>query len=349
MPSIPDLAHEILTVNETAGSLVPLPVCLENGNADMYGLGIRLGFYVQWYTLIVCNLLKIVEEIPSVRLALSSFVAANFIALAIQTARHALTLLDIYIALILYFGVYLSTIPVFLWRLATNFNPAVDPTRWHVVRISKFDNILNTVLIFGAAVFQLYFWIETVPKTDFGLCVPSAFFFTRMGLDDDRLRTINIAAQVLAGFICIFSTVVRYFESDSSPLRISNRRLRALTIAHACILLLVATFVVAGTELTIRWNHIDSVHDLGTSGQLIPLVVGISTPLRIVLVSFGWGTDDASVLSWVTKTTDRSGSRAGGTSSMIRDLFRTKPREPRSRARTGPRPRCLSSGSLDSY
>ena len=34
-------------------------------------------------------------------------------------------------------------------------------------------------------------------------------------------------------------------------------------------------FIVA-VELTLRWNDVKGVHDVGSTGQLLPLIIGIS-------------------------------------------------------------------------
>jgi hypothetical protein len=51
----------------------------------MYGLGIRIGFYLQWYSAIVASWIA-PSEINSLRFTNSLFIAATFLALVIQTA-----------------------------------------------------------------------------------------------------------------------------------------------------------------------------------------------------------------------------------------------------------------------
>ncbi|KAM7211162.1 hypothetical protein V8F06_013469 [Rhypophila decipiens] len=91
------------------------------GNADMYGLGIRLGFYLQWFAKISADILMRRSEISANSFAIYSFIAAVFIALSIQTAKARITELDGYIVLLLCFGNYYSLVPIFLWRALTCF------------------------------------------------------------------------------------------------------------------------------------------------------------------------------------------------------------------------------------
>ena len=47
----------------------------------------------------------------------------------------------------------------------------------------------------------------------------------------------------------------------------------ALTWVFLCRLA-VSTVVIVATELTIYWNNLSGVYELGSAGQLIPLVLG---------------------------------------------------------------------------
>src|SRR4051794_12202224 len=101
-----------------------------SGNEDMYGLGIRLGFYLQWFASILANFFMIKREIASTRFAIHSYLTAVLIALSIQIARGTASDLDQYIVLLLCFGAYYSHVAIFLWRMLICFRKEWDPTRW---------------------------------------------------------------------------------------------------------------------------------------------------------------------------------------------------------------------------
>jgi hypothetical protein len=48
--------------------------------------------------------------------------------------------------------------------------------------------------------------------------------------------------------------------------------------------LVVASTVVAATELTIQWNNITGVGDLNSAGQLIPMLIGVGFVTRVVYI-----------------------------------------------------------------
>jgi hypothetical protein len=88
-------------------------ICSTPGNPDMYGLGIRIGFYLQWYSAILASSVA-PSEINPLRFSNSLFIAATFLALIIQTARDTLDPIDIYIVSLLIFGFnfYLVRVPI---------------------------------------------------------------------------------------------------------------------------------------------------------------------------------------------------------------------------------------------
>jgi hypothetical protein len=47
---------------------------------------------------------------------------------------------------------------------------------------------------------------------------------------------------------------------------------------------IVATAVAVATEFTLSWNHITDVQDLGSAGQLIPLVIGGGLIIRVMYI-----------------------------------------------------------------
>lgn len=101
-----------------------MAVCKIDGKSDMYGLGIRLGFYFLWYGAILARLLA-PSEIKSLTFSNDLFVAATFLSLIIQTASNVFNLepVETYIVLLLMFGSYLALVPIYIWRLLTACDP----------------------------------------------------------------------------------------------------------------------------------------------------------------------------------------------------------------------------------
>jgi predicted branched-subunit amino acid permease len=116
-----------------------MAVCKIEGKSDMYGLGIRLGFYFLWYGAILARWLA-PTEIKSLAYTNDVFVAATFLALIIATATDVYSLepVETYIVLLLMFGTYLVMVPMYIWRLLS----ACDPY-WVSIIVSYLPNIIN--------------------------------------------------------------------------------------------------------------------------------------------------------------------------------------------------------------
>ncbi|CAN9432283.1 unnamed protein product [Alternaria sp. RS040] len=73
--------------------------CEVSGTSDMYGLGIRVGFYLQWMSAPAAAWIA-PGETSSLRTANAFFVSATFIGLIIETALNHLDVVEIYVILL---------------------------------------------------------------------------------------------------------------------------------------------------------------------------------------------------------------------------------------------------------
>jgi hypothetical protein len=176
--------------------------CRFIGNSDLYGLGIRIGFYLQWYSTILGSWIA-PSEVPPMRLSNSFFVAATFIALIIQVAKDNLTTAEIYIVLLLTFGGYLYFVPLYMWRLATGCAPRWDPSRFSRVKAGRVFTALNFMLLISVSSYQLWFWVRKVTDTKMAGCVEHGFFFGRFPLKARGFVVTNIAFQSILLLSCV--------------------------------------------------------------------------------------------------------------------------------------------------
>lgn len=171
----------------------------------MYGLGIRIGFYLQWYAGDLTSWLA-PSEVNGIRLTVSVFIAATFLALLIQVILDVsnLQVVEVYIILLLTFGYFLFFVPLYIWRLLTGYNPAFDPTRFPHVRPGKIYGPLNFLLLVAVASFQLWFWFARVPQLDGQACQEYGFFFAKIRLNEKAFEVLNIVFYFLLLFSCAF-------------------------------------------------------------------------------------------------------------------------------------------------
>jgi len=158
----------------------------------MYGYGIRISYYLQWYGLILAAWIA-PSEVESLRITNAFFVSATFLALVVQIAQGTLKTVEIYIILLLTFGSSLYLLPLILWRFLTCFQKGWDPSRFPRARPpSKVFRALNVISLLAALSFQLWFWTTKVHLGDSG-CENYGFLFTKVRLNNPVFKWLNFA------------------------------------------------------------------------------------------------------------------------------------------------------------
>ena len=206
-------------------------VCVVQGNSDMYGLGIRLGFYLQWFGVFLAILLvprrhrdlsdddPLKEEAISLRFSNNVFAAATFLALLILIVGDVSSLqpVEIYIILLLTFGYTLLLIPIYIWRLFTFGDPTRDPTRWPMLRMSNVESRLRILLIAAVASFQLWFWFVRVPKLNDLACEQYGFLLARIRLNLPVMQVIHILLYFGVLLTCIYMLAKDVYVNYINP------------------------------------------------------------------------------------------------------------------------------------
>lgn len=290
--------------------------CTFEGNADMYGLGIRLGYYLQWYGGVFASLLA-QEEVKGARFALALFIAATFLALVIQTSQGGLQVAEIYIILLLTFGAYIFLVPLFVWRLVTGCRPLWDPSRYPLVDPGPTHSDLHTPLLLAVAGYELWFWFARVPTLNSLNCQQYGFLFTKIRLNNQAFQIVNIILYFLLAVVVLLFFALRVASVATDPegrdererardwmrrqqrkygRRWVSQRILRLQLLDFVNKLITATIVVIAVELSIKWNRITGTSTLSSAGQLIPFVIGLGIILRILYVwisdRFGPSRDD---------------------------------------------------------
>lgn len=294
----------------------------------MYGLGIRLGYYLQWFGAIFAAWMA-PSEVKTLRFSIDLFVAASFLALVILTVRdvNSLQPVETYIVLLLMFGAYLALIPIYIWRLLTRCDPYWDPTRWPIVNPGSMSANLSFILLMGVLVYQYWFWFARVPSLDRLSCQQYGFLFGQVRLNSKVSVTINAILYVTLGLICLYLLALKIRHILGFPDPYEGRKKRVISrrhkYAHIQLLrnldgwfkLIVAICVLAATELTILWNGIEGVNNLSSAGQTIPFVIGLGAVIRILYVymkpEVEYYSDSDSDYSYRRRSRPRSGGGGG--------------------------------------
>lgn len=189
----------------------------------MYGLGIRIGFYLTWFADILGPWVRR-SEVPGTRVTITVFIAATFLALLIQTVNGSSRLrpVEIYIILLLTFGQYLSFVPIYSWRVFLRCEPYYDPSRYPRVKLEKDYSFFSFLLIAAVSGYEIWFWTNQVPKLNNDVCPEYGFLFSKIRLNQKGFEVINVIFHVFVLLACVvifFITIgcVEVIPKDDEP------------------------------------------------------------------------------------------------------------------------------------
>jgi len=188
--------------------------CHINGNADMYGLGIRAGFYLQWISsIIACIPVSLGNSDPPIAMApgesentmfgLIVFIIATFLALLKQTKE--LAPVEIYIILLLIFGFHYYWVPDSVIKVIMCF------TSRQMLEREKprgfFYRMVLYLFVLSISGYQLRFWFAHLKpsSTGIGQCQRFGFSFTKINLENRIFCHFNIGYSFVLLFWSLLS------------------------------------------------------------------------------------------------------------------------------------------------
>jgi len=198
--------------------------CEIAGNADLYGLGVRVGFYLQWLALLLANWLC-PQEAVVLRLAITVFIAINFLATLFQLQQpEHLEDVDIYITLLFTFGPAYYVVVNRMWRMTMRFSIRWVPSRYPITEPpGLLFSILGTALITSHFVFQSWFWAARLAPSHQN-CTTYGFMFGKVRLHDPTFRIINICVSILVVVVMSVSLLFTLFpKAFSALLKVRNQ------------------------------------------------------------------------------------------------------------------------------
>jgi hypothetical protein len=203
--------------------------CAFPGKPEFYGLGIRVAFYLLWFAAIIASWVAR-PVVPQIRMVLTLFVAAVFLATVLATGSSQLQTIEIYLLTLLFYGAYYAYIPLYLWRLASGCSPFWNPYGWRRIEPSRAWSLANFLLLVATTSFQLWFWttgINVEPNRDDDGCPEWGFFFAPVLLRNPLFIALNIVITVV---ILVCSVVHLMFDVNMIQpprwLRKKNRKAR---------------------------------------------------------------------------------------------------------------------------
>ncbi|KAI4867635.1 hypothetical protein F4820DRAFT_412900 [Hypoxylon rubiginosum] len=179
--------------------------CGFDGHADVYGLGIRLGFYFQWYGAILASWIA-PGEVRTLRHTNAVFLASTLLSLI--ALRQELSVPEAYVVQMFLFGSALYVVPKaglrLLARNGGGGGPRCSlPIYSTVAPRHKTFGFLWSALVVAELLFMLWFWLLRVPVFETGRCAYGyGFLFARIPLTSFGFHIFH----GLLGFVMIGAT-----------------------------------------------------------------------------------------------------------------------------------------------
>ena len=165
------------------------------GNSDFYGLGIRLGVYLQWLTSLLANHF-LAEAISDALDTNAIFVLALFVALILATAQMNVRAAEVVVLLQLCFGFLFSILSIWGHRIGCRGEPVTFSIMGSFFRLS-----LSTAI----CAYAVWFWFPGVHGLDKAECAAFTFLFAKVNVLKGALVFFKLqAVLVLIPFSFLF-------------------------------------------------------------------------------------------------------------------------------------------------
>lgn len=172
--------------------------------------------------------------------------------------------------------------------------------------------MIRFFLYWAVSLYAVWYWfrgLDTLVRDDAG-CVPIGFAFSKADLSG-WFRTVNKVAAIM--FAVIYTVLFGYSVYNFGPEYYHNGKAkitayRRLPVPEEegpgdmleqglkevvngsmrlpkwtpAVCFLVLVLAVVAVELVIVWNHVTGVNDIYSTGQLIPLVVGLGGLVQVL-------------------------------------------------------------------
>lgn len=263
------------------------PSCGFPGDADSYGLGVRLGAYIQWVTSVIAyNIYD--SESASMRGVNTCFQAAVFIGLVIVTAqRTELYAVEAFILLLFCVGGFCCALP----RPYRGHSELQGLARF---RPSSIGDLVRSILGAATCAYGVWFIFDGADRMINTECNSPIFVFARVSL-------YGWARTLLKVFLVLWLALMTVFLllNTSAVLKDCSDYIRNWTNVQEldsptsddvmqpswkiiCLSFIGLALLVVAIELTLYWNEVEDVYSLGSTGQVFPLVVGTAGLSRLL-------------------------------------------------------------------
>ncbi|KAM7184271.1 hypothetical protein V8F33_013085 [Rhypophila sp. PSN 637] len=295
------------------------PTCGFEGNLDTYGLGVRLGNYLSWATIMIATIWfpKIRADLLDATIIFSIALFGSTILVSVN--RDTTHSVEIIIMSYLFFGGIFCITGCFVAP------PADNKARAHR-KVSIFRGVILFFCVVCMAMYNFWFyWIAPNNEIVFlpTTCGTTGTWIFPFGYVDQVQQARRGAMMVyalasFAGVGWLLAALVALvlagpdiatlseslWDNESSSYRQLIRRVRTSTkaflrtfgikankpgeprtrtrrLAMLTLSFVSFTFAVTGTELMLSRNNVGGIYAFNYTGQLIPFVVGVASLIKL--------------------------------------------------------------------
>jgi hypothetical protein len=274
--------------------------CTIQADADILGLGVRLGLYFQFVANFVVSVARPSEAVDSLSVSNILF-SGIFIAILYAAVNNNVPAGELLTMLSLLPFDILASLPIFIAAASkdSKVKPSIPTTAFVVLRT------------FGIIIFGLWFWYHGLDFPNPEQCMePRVFLYANLAAHGGARIAYKVFVTFMAVFFtvsllslslfaCIFSCCKGDVTYTIDGVQVSQEEFRRpvlrelyagkmsrLTLIFALYLYsCLVPLSIAALELQIRWNMLEGLDRLSTTGQIIPLTVGSISLLRAIALA----------------------------------------------------------------
>jgi hypothetical protein len=171
--------------------------CAFAGNSDFYGLGIRIGIYLQWVTSLLAN--RYLREAIDGSLETNTiFLLAVFVAMVVATAQGTIRSAEVVVILHLCFGFLFSILSIWGHRTRSTKGP---------VRFPLLGSFFRLCLATAISAYAIWFWFRGVQPLHGDACDPYTFLFAKVDIAGRaRIFFQMVSTLIMVAFGGLFAT-----------------------------------------------------------------------------------------------------------------------------------------------
>ncbi|KAH8422365.1 ankyrin repeat domain-containing protein [Aspergillus melleus] len=223
--------------------------CTTQGDGDLYGLGVRLGLYLQWIAgLLLRNCNGSWETISAVRIANNILCFSLILTLVIYTAEGSTLSVDYLIVYYLTIALFYSESYNLLEKSESSSNSSTSSG--YILR-PDVPLIAQNLLFAFTSFFGAWFWLSGVHEASEPTCTAQAALFGVFELNDTSWRPFATTMAIITGLIFTFFFVAHTMElltgTEKGPV--------ARAFGNAGVIVAEGLFVGSGARYRTKKRH----------------------------------------------------------------------------------------------